>query len=127
MTMTTHAPTASTTRATVDEYFKRLRSREDWTPLLSADMIFVSRTSPERQLAGRDAYVQATKRFFAMIAGVEVRDLIIDGDRACALSRYRLRPPSGAEFESDVAEVFTVADGKITSFMIYVDTAPYPK
>lgn len=125
--MTTPSTTAGTTRATVDQYFERLRSGEDWTPLLSREMVFVSRTSPERRIDGRDAYVETTKRFFAMIAGIEVRDLFVDGDKACALTRYRLRPPSGNEFQSDVAEVFTVTDGKIGSLTIYFDTAPYPK
>jgi ketosteroid isomerase-like protein len=125
--MTTRSAAAETTRATVDQYFARLRSGEDWTPLLSREMVFVSRTGTERRVDGRDAYVQATKRFFAMIADVEVRDLLVDGHKACALTRYRLRPPSGTEFQSDVAEVFTVTDGKIDSFAIYFDTAPYPK
>lgn len=125
--MTTGSSAAETTRATIDQYFARLRSREDWTPLLSPEMVFASRTSPERQIDGRDAYLQATKRFFAMIADVEVRDLLVDGGKACALTRYRLRPPSGTEFQSDVAEIFTVSDGKIDSLTIYFDTAPYPK
>jgi ketosteroid isomerase-like protein len=62
-----------------------------------------------------------------MIVEVEVRDLFVEDDKACALTRYRLRPPSGAEFQSDVAEVFTVTDGRIASLAIYFDSAPYPK
>jgi ketosteroid isomerase-like protein len=127
MTTPFPSPTAETTRATVDRYFAQLRAREDWTPLLSPEMFFISRASPERRIDGRDAYVQATKRFFAMIADVEVRDLLVDGNKACALTRYRLRQPSGAEFQSDVAEVFSVRDGKIDSLAIYFDTSPYPK
>jgi ketosteroid isomerase-like protein len=125
--MTTASPGAESTRATIDGYFARLRSREDWTPLLAREMVFMSRTSPERRVEGRDAYVEATKRFFAMIVEVEVRDLFVEDDKACALTRYRLRPPSGAEFQSDVAEVFTVTDGRIASLAIYFDSAPYPK
>jgi ketosteroid isomerase-like protein len=53
--------------------------------------------------------------------------LIIDGDQACALTHYRLRSPSGNVFNSDVAEVFHVTDGKVDSFAIYFDTAPFPK
>lgn len=46
--------------------------------------------------------------------------------------RYRIdvipgHPPGRAPFASDVAELFTVRDGKIDSFAIYFDTAPYPK
>jgi len=56
-----------------------------------------------------------------------VRSLIVDGATACALTRYELQPPRGAAFQSDVAEIFTVRDGKIDTFGIYFDTSPYPK
>ena len=53
--------------------------------------------------------------------------MLIEGDRACALTHYELRSPGGDSFTSDVAEIFTVADGTIVSFAIYFDTAPFPK
>jgi ketosteroid isomerase-like protein len=72
--------------------------------------------------------VQATKGFYSMIRRFEVRQLIVDGDAACALTRYDLQPPSGgAVFQSDVAEIFSVSNGKIDSFGIYFDSAPFPK
>ncbi len=81
------------------------------------------------QLSGdsRAAYLEATKRFYSMITALEVRDLLVDGQKACALTRYELQPPGGAAFHSDVAEVFEVRDGKITSFEIYFDSSPFPK
>ena len=62
-----------------------------------------------------------------MITALEVRDLMVEGDKACALTRYDLQPPRGPAFKSDVAEVFAVRDGKITSFDIYFDSSPFPK
>jgi hypothetical protein len=63
-----------------------------------------------------------------MIVRVEVRDLMVDGQRACALTRYELRPPTGrATFSSDVAEIFSVANDRIESLSIYFDTSPYPR
>ena len=61
-----------------------------------------------------------------MIRGLEVRSVIVDGDHACALTR-RSPAPGGPAFQSHVAEVFGVRDGKITSFDIYFDSAPFPK
>jgi ketosteroid isomerase-like protein len=116
------------TKDTIVEYFKRLQLRSDWQSLLADDMTFTSRTSPARQLVGRDAYLSGTARFFGMIVDTQVLDLIVDGEKACALTRYRLQPPSGgATFESDVAEIFSVSNGAITSLTIYFDSAPYPK
>ena len=116
-----------TTRDAIDDYFRRLQRKEGWDALLSDDIVFTSFTSPIKRLSGRAAYLEATKRFYASIAAMEVRDVIVDGERACALTRYRLQRPGGAAFESDVAEVFGVRDGKISSLDIYFDTAPFPK
>lgn len=59
---------------------------------------------------------------------MQVRDRIVEGDRACVLTRYTIAPPTGAPpFESDVAEVFAVNGDQISSLGIYFDAAPYPK
>jgi ketosteroid isomerase-like protein len=118
----------ATTRETVHQYFQRLQEHGDWSSLLANDIAFTSRTNPGRQITGRDAYLHGTGRFYAMIVDAQVRDIIVEGETACALTHYRLRPPNGgAAFESDVAEVFTVRDGAIASLAIYFDTAPYPR
>jgi ketosteroid isomerase-like protein len=116
-----------TTRETVEAYFARLQQKRDWASLLSDDMVFTSFTSPVRRLSGRAEFLQSTKRFYGMITAFTMRDLLVDGDKACALTRYELRPPQGPSFPSDVAELFQVQNGKISSFEIYFDTSPYPK
>ena len=80
-----------------------------------------------KEVAGKTAYLDTTKRFFSMIKSVEVRDVVVEGARACALTRYQLQVPSGQPFQSDVAELFTVRGDKISSLAIYFDTAPFPK
>lgn len=114
------------TRSVVEGYYQALRSRGDWQTFLADDMAFISHVSPARQLAGKKAYLEGTQRFFSMIDSVTVRELIIDGEKACALTRYGLQSPRG-RFESDVAEILTVRGGKIDSFAIYFDSAPFPK
>jgi len=117
-----------TTGDVIRGYFERLKDKNDWESHLADDMVFTSFTSPIKQVTGRDAYLQATKRFYSMIVGMEVRGLMIEGTKACALTRYQLQPPNGgAPFASDVAEVFLVRGGKIGSLGIYFDSAPFPK
>jgi len=117
-----------TTREIIERYFELLKARGDWPSLFSERATFTSFASPPRQIAGRDAFVKATGGFYGMILAVEVRDLLVDDERACALTHYRLQPPGGRPvFESDVAELFVVRRGAIESFGIYFDTAPYPK
>ena len=114
------------TRQTIEEYYARLKQHADWHGLLADGMAFTSFTSPIKHVEGKDAFLESTKRFYSNIASVDVRRLMVDGDHACALTRYELGSPKGA-FQSDVAEVFGVADGKIASLEIYFDSAPFPK
>ena len=55
----------------------------------------------------------ATQRFFSMVRSVAVKDLLLDGKKACALTRYDLQSPKGNAFHSDVAEILTVENGRI--------------
>jgi ketosteroid isomerase-like protein len=116
------------TRATIERYYEALRNKSEWERLFADDVVFTSFTSPIRKIESRSAFVDGTKRFYSMIVSFELRELIVDGDKACGLARYELQAPNGGRrFSSDVAEVFAVKDGKIATFAIYFDTAPYPK
>ena len=116
-----------TTKDTIEDYFGSLKKKQGWESCLSDEMIFTSFTTPIKQVSGKAAYLESTKRFYSMITSVELRDLLVDGDKACALTRYELQPPRGPAFHCDVAEVFGVRDGRIISFDIYFDSAPFPK
>jgi len=110
----------------VRRYFDALAQKTGWQAFLADGFAFYSFVSPPRQVAGKAAYLEATQRFFSMISAVEVRDLIVDGAKVCALTRYQLRSPGGT-FQSNVAEIFTVRDGEIDSLSIYFDSSPFPK
>ena len=116
-----------TTKDTIQRYFDSLKKKSGWEAFLADDMRFTSFGSPIKQVTGKDAYLETTKRFFSMITTVELRDVIVEGDKTCALTRYDLQGPGGRAFDSYVAEVFTVRNGKISSLEIYFDSAPFPK
>jgi ketosteroid isomerase-like protein len=118
---------AVTTKDTIQRYFDSLQKKSGWEAFLADDMTFTSLGSPIKRVTGKGAYLEATKRFFSMITGVEVRDVIVDGDRACALTRYDLQVHGGGAFDSHVAEVFKVRNEKISSLEIFFDSAPFPK
>jgi ketosteroid isomerase-like protein len=116
-----------TTRNTVADYFDRLRTKSGWEALLSEDLDFTQFSSPVRRIKGKAAYLDTTKRFYASMAALEVKALLVEGNRACAFTEYQLQPPGVPAFSTNVAEVFDVKDGKIASFQIYFDSAPFPK
>ena len=117
-----------TTKGTIERYFERLKQKADWPSTLADDMVFSSMTSPVKQVKGKGAFLERTKGFYSMIREVQVRDLVIDGDRAVALTHYELAPPNGGlQFASDVAEIFRVKQDKIDALDIYFDATPFPK
>ena len=115
------------TEETIQGYFDSLKQNKDWKSFLDDDISFTSYISPVKKISGKDAYIEATKRFYSSIVSMEVRDMMIDDQKALALTHYELKHPDGNIFSSDVAEIFTVKNGKITSFEIYFDPAPFPK
>lgn len=117
-----------TARETVERYYERLGQRTGWETLFADDLVFTNLASPVRHVTGKANFLQATRRFYGSIGALDVRELIVEGDQACALVRYGVRPPNGGPtFESHVAEFFTVKDERIGAFSICFDTAPYPK
>jgi ketosteroid isomerase-like protein len=116
-----------TTKETITSYFDSLTDKKSWEAFLSEEMTFTSYTTPIKRVAGKASYLGSTKRFFSMVTAIEVKDVVVDGPKACALTRYELQPPRGAAFECHVAEVFEVRDGKITSLEIYFDSAPFAR
>jgi|SRR5215831_17448477 len=116
-----------TTKESVQGYFTALKEKRGWESFLADDLVFTSFTSPVKRITGKDSFLEATSRFYASVVSTEVRDLLVEGERACALTHYELRAPDGHVFSSDVAEIFTVRDGAIDSFGIYFDSVPFPK
>lgn len=115
-----------TTRDTVESYFDALHRGSGWPDHLADDVVFTSHGTPVKHLTGREAYVDSTRGFYGMIESFEVKDLIVEGDRACAVTSYKLVSPLGDSFTSDVAEVFTVSDDRIDTFSIFFDATPFP-
>ncbi len=88
---------------TVQNYFDAINNG-GWESFISDDVVF-SIFSPHRQFRGKPAYVAATKRFMQVAKSVELRQLVIDGNSAAALSSYKLLSPSGGTSDFDVAEI----------------------
>jgi len=116
-----------TTRQTIEGYFSSLQRKDGWENYFADDLVFTSFVSPVKRVSGRSAFIQATKGFYGMIVSLEVQTLLVEGDRACATTRYQLQPPVGPAFTSDVAELFAVSEGRIRSLEIYFDSAAFPR
>ena len=93
-----------TTKDIIQRYFDSLKKKSGWEAFLADDMTFTSFGSPIKQVTGKGAYLETTKRFFSMITTVELRDVIVEGDKTCALT---LRTTCGSSCSS-LGDVSTV-------------------
>ncbi len=67
---------------TIQGYFDSLKQKKEWQSFLADDVIFTSFTSPVRKVTGKSAYIEATKRFYSSIVSMEVRDMMIQDEKA---------------------------------------------
>jgi ketosteroid isomerase-like protein len=109
-------------RHTVQSYFEGISKGGGWEALIADDMIF---TMFSKKTSGREAYLAATNQFLQVATYVRVLQIIAEGNDACAITRYKLESPKGDVSESDIAEVFSVKDGKIKSNTIFFDTQAF--
>lgn len=110
------------TKETVQSFYDALKHKKDWESFLAGGMTFINNG---KQIQGEAASIEGIRRFYSMVQSLEVKELLIEGEKASAVVRYALRSPKGHTFSSDVAEFFTVQNGKFVAFAIYFDTAPY--
>src|SRR5436853_7540504 len=97
-----------TTREIIEAYYSALRQQQRWADSFAEDVSFTSFISPPKHVRGHAAFIEATRGFYGMIASFETKSLLVEGDRACATTRYELQPPGAKAFTSDVAELFAV-------------------
>jgi len=119
--MPTNEATRASTRDTIQTYFDQLYAG-GWESLIADDIVFVRPSGTTRSKA---AYVEGTNRFKRVARSVEVRQLLVDGENACAVTRYTLQSPKGNTSVCDVAEILAVKDGKLSASAIFFDTAAF--
>jgi hypothetical protein len=113
-----------TTRDCITQFYTVLKEKGDWQSFFTDATNFINNG---KQIQGIDAFLQGISRFYSMVQSFEVQETISSGNKASSVVRYHILTPSGAKFSSDVAEFFTLKEGKFQTFAIYFDTLPYPR
>ncbi len=104
-------------------YYDGLSRKDGWQAFISDGMRFNGTGVAPTQ--GRQAYIDSTDQFLRMVKAAKVKEMIVEGGRACVLVQYDLTSPKGNSTSSDIVELLTVKDGKIDSSTIFFDTAAF--
>lgn len=107
-----------TTKQLVQSYFQKVKEKSDWQSLIAENMKF---ESPAPATVGKEAYLIAASRFFQMVETLDVRHLVVEGDKACVWVNYSLLK-DGRKFDCLVCELLEVQRIQIASSAILFDT-----
>jgi len=115
--------TMMTTKELLETYYKGFAQKSGWESVLSDDFRYVggdmTNTVP---LVGKQAYIEVIERFSRTFSTMRVKEMIIEGDRACVIGNYDLVFPHGEKINGDVAELWNVKNGKLSALTIFFDT-----
>ena len=82
----------------------------------------MTKTTP---IVGKQAYIEIIKRFSRLFQNMQVKEMIIEGDRACVIENYDYVFPNGKSVNGDVATIWKVQDGKLDALTIFFDTLTF--
>ncbi len=109
----------------VQDYYESLARKDDkWRELYSEDAVF-SDASQTLNAKGRAAVIQSFTPFLKGVEGARVRQMIVEGENACAIVGYDYVNPKGQKMSQDVAEIWSVKNGKLAKLTIYFDLTAY--
>ncbi len=114
------------TQELLEIYYKGFAEKANWENVIAEDFRYVGgdmgKTEP---LVGKQSYVEVIRRFSQVFKTMRVKEMIIQEDKACVIGNYDFRFPNGIEMNGDVAERWTVKNGKLQSLRIYFDTLTF--
>ena len=104
----------------IENYFDAIHMG-GWESYVADDIVFMN-SSLDKVALGKAAYLEAAGRFFKLTTAVEIRQMLIENEKAAVIARYRVRSPKGSAGVCDVAEFLTVKKEKLVSSVIFFDT-----
>ena len=78
--------------------------------------------SPTSETTGKEVFLDAAKRIFPMLQGLQVRHWFVSGDRVAAFYDFNCIAPVGV---SRTAELMTFEDGLIKDVELFFDARPF--
>jgi ketosteroid isomerase-like protein len=109
----------------IRNFYDGLAQNSDaWQQDLAEDVVF-SDSSRKLHAEGRAAFIQSFTGFLRAVERVQLQQLIVDGDDACAVVSYDYVSPTGGRLRQNDAEIWKIADGKIVALTIYFDITEF--
>lgn len=116
------------TQILLETYYEGFAKKQGWESVISDDFIFFGGDMTDQKPAvGKQAYIEVINRFSRVFQTMRVKKMIVENDQACVIGNYDYLYPNGQKLNGDVAEIWTVKDGKLDSLAIFFDTLTFDK
>ncbi len=113
------------TQNVIDRFYQSVINHDDgWKGLWADDVVFRD-ASGSLHAEGRSAANQSFVPFLKGVAGLDVRQRIVEGPHACYVVSYTYVNSKGENMHQDDAEVWEVRDGKLAKLTIYFDVTEF--
>jgi ketosteroid isomerase-like protein len=114
------------TKQLLETYYKGFAEKADWENTIADDFQYVGGDMNNTQpVVGKQAYVEIIKRFSQRFESMRVKQMIIEGNKASVIGNYDFQFPNGHKINGNVAENWTVKNGKLQSLTLYFDTLTF--
>ncbi|MEO6722341.1 MAG: nuclear transport factor 2 family protein [Ferruginibacter sp.] len=115
-----------TTRQLLEIYYKGFAEKANWESVIADDFEYVGGDMNNTQpVIGKQAYIEIIKRFSQRFEAMSVKQMIVEGDKASVIGNYDFQFPNGHKINGNVAEFWTVRNGKLQSLTLYFDTLTF--
>ena len=110
-----------TSKELVQQYYDNLAQKnEAWQSLFADDMTF-SDSAMNMNEAGKDAVINSFNQFLKSIEDLRVKLMVAENETVIAIVSYDYVNQHEEKMNQDVAEVWQVKDGKLSSLVLYFD------
>ena len=114
------------TKELLDIYYKGFAEKANWDSVLADDFQYIGGDMTKAEpVIGKQAYIEIIKRFSQIFESMKVNEMIVEGDKAFVIGNYDFKFPNGQKINGNVAEFWTVKNGKLQSLRIYFDTLTF--
>ena len=100
------------------------QKNDEWKVNLAENVVF-SDASNKLHAEGKEAFIQSFTGFLRAVESIQINQLIIEVNNACAVISYTYISPKGDTLHQNDAEIWKVEDGKIVSLAIYFDITEF--
>ena len=115
-----------TTKELLETYYKGFAQKKGWETVIADNFKFVGGDMTNiTPITGKAAYIEIIKRFSQLFTSMRVKEMIIEGSRACAIANYDYVFTNGKTINGNVTEIWEVKDEKLDSLTIFFDTLTF--